>query len=86
MDKHYRVVFVYPDGHIEEIQDQFAKGADALEYGNSLLAQVNSTEDVFQKGNYEDEFGEQKERSEPYFMIVEVKGKKFRMAYTSKGH
>lgn len=83
MNKFYKVVFVYPDGHIEEIDDQFATGKEALEYGNNLLNQVKNTEDVFQKANYsEDEFGF-KERKEAYFMIVEVAGKKYRVVYDS---
>ena len=47
MEKRYKVVFVYPDGHIEEVDDIFTNGRDALEYGNNLLGQVINTEKIF---------------------------------------
>lgn len=83
MEKYYKVVFVYPDGHIEEIDDQFVEGKDALEAGNSLLNQVLNTEGQFHKDSYEDQFGF-KERKEPHFMIVEISRKKYRLVYDSK--
>ena len=84
MSKHYKVVFVYPDGHIEEINDQFKTGKDALEYGNNLLAQVKNTEGVFHRGDYDNEFGFN-EKKEAHFMIVEMNGKKYRLVYDSLG-
>ena len=84
MDKVYRVVFVYPDGHIEEIEELFHSGKDALEYGNSLLAQVHGTESVINRRANLDIFDE-RESIEPYFMIVELNGKKYRMVYDSRG-
>ena len=44
MEKVYKVVFVYPDGHIEEVEETFNEGSDAVEYGNNLLNQVLHTE------------------------------------------
>ena len=83
MEKYYKVVFVYPDGHIEEIQDQFQNGRDALDYGNNLIAQVKNTEGVFHRASYElDEFGFEK-KQEAHFMIVEMNGKKYRLVYDS---
>ena len=85
MTKYYKVVFVYPDGHIEEIQDQFQNGRDALDYGNNLLAQVKNTEGVLQRGQNDfDEF-DFREKKEASFMIVEMNGKKYRLVYDSKG-
>ena len=75
-EKYYKVVFVYPDGHIEEIDQNFSEGLDAKEYGNSLLGQVINTEQ-FRGGSME-------EKHEPYFMIVEVKGKKLHLVYESR--
>lgn len=76
MEKIYKVVFVYPDGHIEEIEEAFNEGRDALEYGNNLLNQVLHTEQY--KNPFEDN------KQDPYFMIVEVNGKKMKMVFESK--
>lgn len=83
MSKYYKVIFVYPDGHIEEIQDQFETGRDALDYGNNLLNQVKNTEDVFQKSSFEQDDLGFKEKGKPHFMIVEMNGKKYRLVFDS---
>ena len=85
MAKYYKIVFVYPDGHIEEIQDQFFKGKDALDYGNNLLNQVKYTEGVLPRGSFDDDFGFKK-KQDPYYMIVEIDGKKYRMVYDSRSN
>lgn len=82
MEKYYKVVFVYPDTHVEEIEEQFKTGTEALEYGNGLITQVKNTEGTF-KGTEVDEFGF-KEKIEPYFMILEIKGKKYRLVFDSR--
>ena len=84
MEKLYKVVFVYPDGHVEEIQELFKAGKDALEYGNSLLNQVRHTEGVINRRPIGDIFDEN-ETIDPYFMIAEIKGKKVRVVYDSNG-
>ena len=83
MNKSYKLVFVYPDGHIEEIDQIFNSGKDALEYGNALLAQVNTTEGFLNRRANSDIFEEQIS-IDPYFMIVELNGKKYRMVYDSR--
>ena len=83
MEKQYKVVFVYPDGHIEEIDDVFNNGRDALEYGNNLLGRVNSTEKNYHHDVDPDNFF-QREISDPYFMIVELGNKKYRLVYDSR--
>ena len=82
MEKRYKLVFVYPDGHIEEIDDLFRNGRDALEYGNNLLGQVAHTEKSRVAAPNDDFFS--KDPIDPYFMIVEISGKKYRMVYSSK--
>ena len=84
MSKLYKVVFVYPDGHIEEIDDTFENGREALEYGNNLLVQVINTEGVFNRSGsaFDDDFSF-KEKVQPHFMIVEVNGKKYHLVYDS---
>ena len=84
MEKTYKLIFIYPDGHIEEVDEIFTVGKDALEYGNSLLAQVQNTEGVINRGVARDIFDEVK-KIEPYFMIIEIKGKKQHLVYDSKG-
>ena len=76
MEKTYRVVITYPDGHIEEVQEHFKNGADALEYGNSILAQIPNTE------RYRSPFDDDKK--EASFVIVEVYNNKQKIVYTSK--
>ena len=83
MEKLFKVVFVYPDGHIEEIDDLFKTGREALEYGNNLLNQVANTEGVFHRDFNEDEFG-MKVNQKAHFMIVEISGKKYRLVYDSE--
>lgn len=73
---YYTVVFVYPDGHIEEIEERFSKSSDAKEYGDNLLGQVYNTEKFH--GGFSDD------KRDPYYMIVEVVGKKRNMVYDSK--
>lgn len=86
MDKYYRVVFVYPDGHIEEIEENFTAGRDALDYGNNLIIQVQNTEGVFRGVSADDEDFGMKEKIDPYFMIIEVNGKKRRLVYDSRSN
>ena len=76
MEKYYRVVFVYPDGHLEDIEDTFKSGADALECCNTIMAQISSTE------QYRSKYSEDKK--DPYFMIVEIKGKKRTIVYDNR--
>ena len=82
MSKLYKLVFVYPDGHIEEVENLFNNGKDALEYGNNLLGQVVNTEGVFHPSG-ENEFGFKK-KIDPYFMIIEINGKKYHLVYDSR--
>ena len=80
MEISYRVVFVYPDGHIEDIDMIFGSKEDAVAYGDNLLGQVANTEQ-FHGGD--DEFGF-KEKINPYFMVVATKGKKYHLVYESR--
>ena len=86
MEKNYKVVFVYPDGHLEEIQDLFKTGREALDYGNNLLAQVNSTEKFLHRSSFdEDDIFGNKEPIDPYFMIIEFgDNKKYSLVYDSR--
>jgi len=76
MEKYYRVVFVYPDGHLEDIEDSFKTGAEALECGNTIMAQIAANE------QYRSKYSEDKK--DPYFMIVEINGKKRSLVYDNR--
>lgn len=85
MEKSYKVVFVYPDGHIEEIDQLFNVGREALDYGNNMLTQVANTEVLRSNKPYLDEDGFfNKEPIQPYFMIVEIAGKKYHLVFDSR--
>ena len=84
MEKFYKITFVYPDGHIEEVDEIFYGGQEALDYGNNLLGQVAHTEKVLNRRAIGDIFEERKS-GEPYFMIIEHKGKNRRLVYDSLG-
>ena len=79
--KSYKLVFAYPDGHIEEDFDQFMELEKAKEYGEDLLGQVLNTESVF-KGE-DNDFGFSK-KHKPYFMVYEVEGEESHLVYESK--
>ena len=74
MEQYYIVEVSYPDGHVEEIEETFNKGLDALEYGKNMLAQITQTEQFHADG----------EKKEPYFVILVVKGKKRTIAFDSR--
>lgn len=84
MDTIYKIVFVYPDGHLEDIEETFRTGAEALDYGQNLLGQVHNTEGVLNRRAISDVFDEVKS-IDPYFMIVKVNGKKYHLVYDSRG-
>ena len=83
-EKSYKVVFVYPDGHIEEVDELFNTGKEALEYGKNLLGQVHGTESFLNRRPASDIF-EERDPIEPYFMIIEISGKKYHLVYDSRG-
>lgn len=81
MEKYFKVQVSYPDGKVEMIEEDFEKGADALEYGNSLLAQIAINQN-YHEGAI-DEFGEETLKN-PYFFIIEVYDDKQAVVYDSR--
>lgn len=71
----YKVQITYPNGRVEVIEEDFKTGKDALEYGNSMLAQIAQTEKFH--GGFSDD------KQEARFYIIEIKGKKQRVVYDS---
>ena len=82
MEKIYIVQVTYPDGHSEQIEETFKSGREALEYGGGILSQIAATEQ-FHGRNAIDEFGDEVKK-EPYFIIIEVNGKKRSVVFDSR--
>ena len=78
----YKVVCSYPDGHIEEIEEDFLTLDDAKGYGFGLLSQIGANERYMGK-SYIDDFGEKSEPQEPYFIVIKRDGKKNKSVFIS---
>ena len=66
MVAYYKVTISYPDGHLEEIEEEFMSMDKAVDFGEKYIAQVYGTESF--KGNAIDEgnlFG----RKVPFFYV-----------------
>ena len=75
----YKLVFVYADGHIEEIDDTFSNEEKAIAYGDELLAQVGHTEAYLGQ-----EGGLFRKKRKPYFMVIEIGDVTYHMVYESE--
>lgn len=60
----YTISFTYPDGHVEDIEQDFVSTKAAVEYGVNLLNQVRATE-VSKRGSTHD-------IGEPYFVVHKI--------------
>ncbi len=76
----YKVVFVYADGHIEEIDDSFFSEEKAISYGEELLGQVAGTESYLGS----QERGLFKKKRKPYFMVIQIGEGSYHMVYESE--
>ena len=76
MEKWYKLVFVYPDGHIEDIQETFKDVERAIDYGKKLAIQVVHTEKI-RNGIF-------RRKPKSYFMVVEAQDSDYRMVYDSR--
>ena len=72
--QYYLLEITYPDGHIEVIEEEFKKGLDAIEYGKNMLAQIAQTE----------QFHAGEDKTDAYFTIIAVKGRKRKIAFDSR--
>ena len=80
----YKVVFFYPDRHIEEVDEAFFVAEKAIEYGQQLLAQVLNTEDYLGKHRDGDGIFHRK-KVKPSFMVIEIgEEKKYHVVFDSK--
>ena len=75
--KTFAVIFTYPDGHSEEIEEIFSDLKAAIEYGSSLLNQVRQTEEIKKEGMFGEESGEAS------FAVIELEEGKKKIVYTS---
>lgn len=66
MAEYFKVLMYYPDGHSEEMEEDFFKLEKAIDFGQKYLAQIYGTEAF--RGNALDEhnfFNKKK----PYFIV-----------------
>ena len=75
--KTFAIVFTYPDGHTEEIEELFSDLKEAIEYGSNLLNQVHQTEEVKKEGKFDEE------KSEANFAVVEIEDGNKKIIYAS---
>ncbi len=75
--KTFAVIFTYPDGHSEEIEEIFSDLKAAIEYGSSLLNQVRQTEEIKKEGMFDEQSGEAS------FAVIELEEGKKKIVYTS---
>lgn len=84
MNATYKVVFFYPDRHIEEVDEIFYFEEKAKEYGQQLLGQVVNTEGYLGKHRDGDGIFHRK-KAKPSFMVIEIGGdKKYTVVFDSK--
>ncbi|MBP5693969.1 MAG: hypothetical protein J6X03_00730 [Bacilli bacterium] len=76
--KLYTITFSYPDGHSEEIEENFTTLKEAVNYGINLLNQVRATEETKSQGL--DDF---EEKRNAFFSVHEVDGDVKRIVFNS---
>ncbi len=62
----YKVTISYPDGHLEEIEEDFLSLEKAIDFGEKYLAQIYGTESF--RGNALDEHNFF-HKKQPYFFV-----------------
>mgnify|MGYP007012478804 CR=1 FL=1 len=82
MAKTYKVIMVYPDSHLEELEDVFKSGEQAKAHGNKILAEIPATE-RYRRHEEEGEFS-MRRKIKPYFMIHEFEGKAAKAVFDSR--
>jgi len=82
MEVYYLLEVFYPDGHAEEFDEQYKTARDAAEFGLNMLNQISHTEQ-FHGGNDDDDFGFGG-KQQAYFVVIEVKEGKRRIAFDSR--
>ena len=76
MEAKYKILFAYPNGRVEEIDQDFPTCKAAVEYGKSMLAQIPGMEE------YRSPFEEEKRK--PGFSVIEMDGKERKIVFNSK--
>jgi len=84
MSSSFKVVFFYPDRHIEEVDELFFSEEKAIEYGKQLLGQVVNTEEYLGKHRNGDGIFHRK-KQQPHFMVIEIgPEKKYHVVFDSQ--
>ena len=76
MEAKYKILFAYPNGRVEEIDQDFQTREAAIDYGKSMLAQIPSMEE------YRSPLEEEKRK--PGFSVIEKTAKESKIVYNSK--
>ena len=66
MGLYYKITISYPDGHLEELDEEFLSLPKAIDYGEKYLAQVYGTESFRGDALDEHNFFNKKK---PYFFV-----------------
>ena len=70
----FKVTVSYPDGHIEEIDDTFETSLQAKSFGESMMRQIESTEDI--KGK--------RGKNRPYFLVLDASKRPAEIIFDSR--
>ena len=76
MEAKYRILFAYPNGRVEEIDEDFPTKEAAIDYGKTMLSQIPSMEE------YRSPFEEEKRK--PGFSVIEKTTEESKIVYNSK--
>lgn len=76
MEAKYKILFAYPNGRVEEIDQDFPTREAAIDYGKSMLSQIPSMEE------YRSPFEEEKRK--PSFSVIEKTAEESKIVYNSK--
>ena len=77
----YKVQITYPNGNIEEIDEDFYTLAKAQEYGEHMLGQVSYNAD-FHAPSFDLDGNE--ENVEPFFLVLAREGEEEKIAFDSR--
>ena len=69
MEIYYKLEIFFPDGHVEEMEEEYHTLEEAVSVGNSMLTQISYTEEYHKQNIDEDGF---KKARKPYYIVSRV--------------